>query len=147
MRYITQLADLGRGDLEVAGGKGANLGELTRAGLPVPPGFVITTAAYDAFVADNGLAAAIAEAARRPEDDDTAGLEAAAKDIGALFRDGTLRPEIADAVDAAGAELGADAVAVRSSATAEDLAGASFAGQQDTYLDVRGPAAVRAAVV
>ena len=51
MRYITQLADLGRGDLAVAGGKGANLGELTRAGLPVPPGFVLTTAAYRAYVA------------------------------------------------------------------------------------------------
>jgi phosphohistidine swiveling domain-containing protein len=145
--FTRRFTEIGAADLEVAGGKGANLGELTRAGLPVPPGFVITTAAYDAFVADNALAAAIAEAASRPADDDTAGFEAAAKEIGALFRGGALRPEIADAVDAAGAELGADAVAVRSSATAEDLAGASFAGQQDTYLDVRGPAAVRAAVV
>jgi phosphohistidine swiveling domain-containing protein len=145
--FIRRFTEIGAGDLETAGGKGANLGELTRAGLPVPPGFVVTTAAYDAFVAANGLATAIADAAGRPPDDDPAGFESASAEIGALFRAGKLPPEIAEAVEAARADLGADAVAVRSSATAEDLAGASFAGQQDTYLDIRGAAAVRAAVV
>ena len=104
---IRSLADVGRDDLETAGGKGANLGELIRAGFPVPPGFVVTTEAY--------RAGAITDA---------------------------LRAELA----AAYAELGRPPVAVRSSATAEDLAEASFAGQQDTYLNVRGEDALVEAV-
>jgi pyruvate,water dikinase len=144
---IRRFAEVGATDVDTAGGKGANLGELTRAGLPVPPGFVLTTAAYDAFVAANGLATTIAGIAGRPADDDTAAFEAAATEIGGLFRAGKVPPEIDDAVDAAYAELGGGPVAVRSSATAEDLADASFAGQQDTYLDVRGAGAVRSAVV
>jgi rifampicin phosphotransferase len=111
MSYVMRFAELGRGDIAVAGGKGANLGELTRAGLPVPPGFVLTTAAYR----DVGVDAPI------PED---------------------MAREITDAWSA----LGEVPVAVRSSATAEDLEDASFAGQQDTYLNVRGAAALLDAV-
>jgi rifampicin phosphotransferase len=139
--------EIGAADVPTAGGKGANLGELTRAGLPVPPGFVIGTAAYDAFVAANGLAATIGELAAGPADGDVAGFEAASAEIGRLFRAGKVPPEITEAVDAGLAALAAPAVAVRSSATAEDLADASFAGQQDTYLDVHGVDAVRSAVV
>src|SRR5215217_8430381 len=113
MIFTKRFDELGRDDLDQAGGKGANLGELTRANLPVPPGFVIVTDAYRAY-------------------------DAASEQIRALFADDVsdaLRTEIAEAYAALGEEA---PVAVRSSATAEDLPEASFAGQQDTYLNVRG---------
>ncbi len=138
--------EIGSGDLAEVGGKAANLGELVRAGLPVPPGFVVTTAGYAAFVAANDLAARVAGLARRPVDGDVAAFDAAAAEIRDLFRGGTVPDEVAAAVAAGCAEL-TGPVAVRSSATAEDLAGASSAGQQDTFLNVRGEAAVLAAVV
>jgi phosphoenolpyruvate synthase/pyruvate phosphate dikinase len=121
-------------ELATAGGKGANLGALLRAGFPVPDGFVVTTAAYDRFVADNGLAERIVSLAGDPGA------------IGELFVGGTVPGEVSQAITAAYADLGAGAVAVRSSATAEDLPGASFAGQQETFLNVTGSEAVLAAV-
>jgi phosphohistidine swiveling domain-containing protein len=136
MIFLKQFDELGRDDIEQAGGKGANLGELTRAGLPVPPGFVIVTDAYKSYVADHELTDKIVELAR-PTDDPTA-YESSSDSIRALFSgqvSETLRAEIADAYAALGENV---SVAVRSSATAEDLPEASFAGQQDTYLNVRG---------
>jgi rifampicin phosphotransferase len=134
--FIKQFDELGRDDIEQAGGKGANLGELTRAELPVPPGFVIVTDAYRGYVDEHLLADKIAALAAPT--DDPAGYESASEQIRALFAEeisDTLRTEIADAYAALGENV---AVAVRSSATAEDLPEASFAGQQDTYLNVRG---------
>jgi rifampicin phosphotransferase len=122
---VRPLGDLSATDLPLAGGKGANLGELLRAGFPVPDGFVVTTAAYDAFVTANDLDARLA----------TADSPAA---VGALFRHTDIPAEIADAVADGYHRLGDGPVAVRSSATAEDLPGASFAGQQDTYLNITG---------
>lgn len=136
MIFIKHFDQLGRGDIDQAGGKGANLGELTRAGLPVPPGFVVVTAAYSAYVAGHQLAEKVAVLAS-PKDD-PAGYDEASAQIRALFSDevsDTLRNEIADAYAALGEDV---PVAVRSSATAEDLPEASFAGQQDTYLNVCG---------
>jgi pyruvate,water dikinase len=155
--YIEQLTDLGREDIERAGGKGANLGELVRGGFPVPAGFVVTTEGYRAFVEANGLSEAILTLAARPAPDQAA-VEETAGQIRRLFDGGTipepLRQEIVAAYDRLGPGAAARvegggpgvAVAVRSSATAEDLAGASFAGQQDTYLNVRGHEALLAAV-
>jgi rifampicin phosphotransferase len=144
MIFLKQFDELGRGDIDRAGGKGANLGELTRAGLPVPPGFVIVTDAYRAYVAEHQLAEKIAALAAPT--DDPAGYESASEQIRALFVDEVsddLRAQVAEAY----ATLGEDVpVAVRSSATAEDLPEASFAGQQDTYLNVRGLADLLAAV-
>ena len=136
MIFIKQFDQVGRDDIDQAGGKGANLGELTRAGLPVPPGFVIVTGAYREYVAEHQLADKIAALAA-PEGD-PAGYESASEQIRALFAaevSDAVRAEIADAYAALGENV---AVAVRSSATAEDLPEASFAGQQDTYLNVRG---------
>jgi phosphohistidine swiveling domain-containing protein len=116
-------------DLTTAGGKGESLGRLARAGLPVPPGFHVTTAAYRAFVAAHDLRITGDEA-----------------EVAALFAAHPVPPQIAAAIRDAYAALGSPAVAVRSSATAEDLPGASFAGQQDTFLDVRGADAVVDAV-
>jgi phosphohistidine swiveling domain-containing protein len=131
MTWIRQFREVGREEIEIAGGKGANLGELTRAGLPVPPGFVVTTDAYRAFVEAAGIGPAIMELA-------SAGGAEAAERIRELFRSHPVPDElrqIVSAYQALGEEI---PVSVRSSATAEDLAEASFAGQQDTYLNVRG---------
>ncbi|MFC9352488.1 PEP/pyruvate-binding domain-containing protein [Arthrobacter sp. NPDC057013] len=157
MTYIKDFDQLGRSDLDEAGGKGANLGELARAGFPVPPGFVLTTAAYQDFVNANGIAGRILELAAVPAGASNEDYDAAAGQIRALFAESTIPEEIGGELRAAYGRLGQQAaavgedaaalVAVRSSATAEDLASASFAGQQDTYLNVSGPDAVVAAVV
>ena len=116
---VAPLRAFGREDLARAGGKGANLGELARSAFPVPDGFVVTTDAYTAAVDSAGLAPLIAE--RLAADDDATIRDEFA--AAAVPQD--TRRAIADAY----AQLGATAVAVRSSATAEDLPGAAFAGQ------------------
>lgn len=132
--YVTALSDVG--GVASAGGKGANLGELVRGGFPVPDGFVVTTGAYDRFVADNDLSdRATALAA---EGDTTGATDDGTTAIGALFEEATFPRELAAAITEAYAALGEGPVAVRSSATAEDLPGASFAGQQETYLNIVG---------
>ncbi|MGY3567372.1 PEP/pyruvate-binding domain-containing protein [Sinomonas sp. RB5] len=131
---VLPLAAVGAGDLPAVGGKGANLGELMAAGLPVPPGFVVTTAAYRAHAAAAGLdPEAAAEDPARARD---------------LLTSTPLAPAARHEIAAALADLGPDGmrVAVRSSATAEDLPGAAFAGQQDTFLDILGTDAVLDAV-
>ena len=124
---MASLSALGARDIAVAGGKGANLGELIRAGFPVPDGFVITTDAYD-------VAARAADVDPRDPSDARARLTSK-----------PVPPEIASAIRDAYRALGGP-VAVRSSATAEDLPEASFAGQQDTFLDVEGEDALLDAV-
>jgi pyruvate,water dikinase len=120
--------------IALLGGKGANLARLARAGFPVPDGFVVTTAAYRAFLASNAIVPAIAPRA----DND---LEQLRAQIAAAPIPDDLSAQILTAYD----RLGAPAVAVRSSGTAEDLEGASFAGQHDTFLDVSGAEALLAA--
>ncbi|MBI4320697.1 MAG: phosphoenolpyruvate synthase [Chloroflexi bacterium] len=134
-----------------AGGKGASLAALTRAGFAVPPGFVVTTDAYRAFVEANGIGARLLELAEAVSPDDPTALEATSKEIRALFGGGIVPGEIAASIQFAYASMpraieGDPPVAVRSSATAEDLPGLSFAGQQDTYLNIIGPDAVLEAV-
>src|SRR5918995_3886149 len=149
MTHTAWFDEIRKDDIALAGGKGANLGELNSAGLPVPPGFIVTTTAYDAFVASNAIGSAIVRRASVARATDPAAFEEVAEGISALFSGGKVPEEMADEIRAAYIELGKDgetAVAVRSSATAEDLPGASFAGQQDTYLNVRGPEALLEAV-
>jgi pyruvate,water dikinase len=120
VKLVAPLTAFGREDLATAGGKGANLGELVRSGFPVPGGFVVTTHAFD-LVAQGNVTRDHYERVELP---------------------GELRDAIAEAY----AALGGGPVAVRSSATAEDLPGAAFAGQQDTYLNVVGEEALIDAV-
>jgi pyruvate,water dikinase len=130
--------------LDLAGGKGASLARMAAAGLPVPPGFHITTAAYRRFVADNGLQGTILTALADIDPNDVGALERASAAIRARFA-GSVTPEpIAQAVRQAYMVLGAGdtTVAVRSSATAEDLPEMSFAGQQESYLNVSGEVAL-----
>jgi len=134
--------------LERVGGKGASLARLAAAGLPVPPGFHITTHAYRRFVSENRLAGAIVSAALQVQTDEPATFERVSRRIQSLFAQGTIPRNLADVIRQWYGELGADnpAVAVRSSATAEDLPEMSFAGQQETFLNVRGDEHVLAAV-
>jgi phosphohistidine swiveling domain-containing protein len=131
-----------------AGGKGKNLARLLAGGFPVPDGFVMTTDAYRAFVEANG-GAALTALPDPLDPDDLGALEEVAARIRARFEAGRVPVAVADALRAAHEKLGGEAcaVAVRSSATAEDLPDLSFAGQQETYLNVVGRAALLEAVV
>lgn len=127
-------------NLMTVGGKGASLARLAASGLPVPGGFHITTAAYRLFVAQNGLQEPIMGALAKVDVNQPASLEAASKHIQKLMNQAQLRDDIAYRIAQAYEELPGinPAVAVRSSATAEDLPELSFAGQQETYLNVQG---------
>lgn len=133
--------------LERVGGKALNLSRLTRAGFPVPPGFIVDTAAYDAFVHANRLDERILGLLQAMPPDDPDALEAASRTIRAQFAAYPLPASLIDALRVAYVELGQPPVAVRSSATAEDLPGLSFAGQQDTFLHVIGLEALQRAVI
>ena len=143
MRWVAPFASIGQGDLALVGGKGANLGEMTRAGFPVPSGFCVTTDAFKAFLEGAGDTGALFArlAAVNPEDTDA--VRRAGEETRARLEQAAIPAEVARAVESAWRDAGAEhAYAVRSSATAEDLPGASFAGQQDTYLNVRGAEAL-----
>ncbi|OLT00443.1 hypothetical protein BJF90_35210 [Pseudonocardia sp. CNS-004] len=127
------------------GGKGANLATLLRAGLPVPAGFVVCTPAYRQFVREHRLDDQIGREMSRL-DDDPASAEAASRRLRQAFESAALPGWLREAVEAAYRALGEGPVAARSSATAEDLPEASFAGQQETVLDVVGAAELCAAV-
>jgi rifampicin phosphotransferase len=145
---ILPFTAIDRGALAVAGGKAANLGELVRAGFPVPAGFCVTTEAYELVAADAGLESTLAALAEtRPED--TARLTGLAGEARSHLSDAIVPDFLAQAIAEAYEGLGDGEpvpVAVRSSATAEDLPQASFAGQQDTYLNVVGVESVLDAV-
>ena len=145
--YTLPLADP-QVTLGTVGGKGVSLARLAAAGLPVPDGFQITTAAYRQFVAEHELLEQILVAVSAITPDEPATLEEASGKIGKLFAQSAIPEDMADAIRRAYAELdgGNLPVAVRSSATAEDLPEMSFAGQQDTYLNIRGEEAVLKAV-
>src|SRR5208337_1335923 len=141
--YTLPLADP-QATIETVGGKGASLARLSRAGLPVPDGFQITTEAYSRFVTGNGLLDQILGAISTITPDQPATLEEASGRIRKLFAQNAMPEDIAGAIRHAYAELGGDdpPVAVRSSATVEDMPGMSFAGQLETYLNIRGEAMV-----
>src|SRR5690606_16425542 len=140
--------ELGRDDVAEVGGKGANLGEMTRAGLPVPPGFVVTVAAFHRFREATGLDR---EAERRLADldvDDSEALAEASEALQDAVRRGEVPEDVRREIEEAYRELGSReggedlAVAVRSSATVEDTAQYSFAGMFQSFLNVRGADAV-----
>jgi pyruvate,water dikinase len=146
-RRLIALADLRAADADHFGGKSASLGELLHAGIPVPPGFALPAAAFTEFVAGAGLEGVIAQTlAGAGEALD--GTAAAAQRIGDAIRAAEMPPELVSEVTASytGLADGACAVAVRSSALGEDSAEATFAGQQETILWVRGADAVVDAV-
>ena len=143
--YVKKFEDLSKDDLGIAGGKGANLGELTQAGIPVPPGFVVTSKTYDKFMRDTGIFSKVMDILDQVDINNTKELQEAAEEIKAIIIETPIPDGISTYITEAynqlservGEEDGAD-VAIRSSATAEDLPEASFAGQQDTFLHVQG---------
>jgi pyruvate, water dikinase len=143
--YVIKLEELGMNDVETVGGKNASLGEmisnLSSLGVTVPGGFATTAAAYREFLRADKLDERINSILDSLDADDIAALAAAGEQIRGWIMDTPLPPKLMDAIDAAWTEMndGKDiVVAVRSSATAEDLPDASFAGQQETFLNIRG---------
>ena len=134
-------------DLNLIGGKGMSLASLSAAGFPVPDGFHVNADAYRAYIEAHNLHDQLMQLAKPALVDKRVSFEAASNDIQALFSDHDMPESIADSIVSAYQSLeGTGAVAVRSSANAEDLPDMSFAGQQDTYLNVQGIDAVIAAV-
>ncbi len=143
MKYVKWFNELTKEDIPIAGGKGANLGELTQAGAPVPPGFVVVSQAYFDFLDFNQLRTKIRDLLSGVDINDTQKLNTVSKDIQNLIEHGNFPDDLSQEIISSYHKLGADsAVAVRSSATAEDLPDASFAGQQESYLNVIGDANV-----
>ncbi len=132
---------LSRADVALAGGKGANLGELTRAGLPVPPGFVITPAAFLSALDQAGIRQRLGALFRQVDPEDDASLSGASEQMQGLLRGAPLPQELQSELARAYRKLGKEVpVAVRSSATSEDTAGTSFAGMHETFTHVVGEA-------
>ncbi len=149
-RLLIDLGEVSEGEIALVGGKAGKLGELVREGLPVPPGFVITTEAFRAFVEATGLVAVVREALGGVDPTRPATFDEASKKIRAAFEAAEFPAELREGISSAyeGFTRKHDVryCAVRSSATAEDLADASFAGLQETYLNVRGTEQVLDAV-
>jgi pyruvate, water dikinase len=137
--YTLDFAQISHADFARVGGKCASLGEMTQAGVAVPPGFAVTTDAYQAMLDQHELRAEIERHLAGVDPYDLDQVDRAAQAIRIRLRSHKLPPGVEQSIRTAYAAMGSDMpVAVRSSATAEDLPDASFAGQQDTYLWVKG---------
>jgi len=137
--FVVWFKDVGKKDVSLVGGKGANLGEMTRSHFPVPPGFIITAQAYYHFIKENNLKKQIHELLDGLDYTDIKALQKASETTKQLIRDCHMSASLIDEICRYYRRLGENTlVAVRSSATAEDLPDASFAGQQETYLNVKG---------
>ncbi|QQY78877.1 phosphoenolpyruvate synthase [Keratinibaculum paraultunense] len=143
-KYIKWFDEIGKEDIPIVGGKGANLGELTQQGLDVPPGFCVTAEAYNYFIKAEDLGNKIKANIENLDVEDSIELQKASSQIQKIIKESQipkdLAEEIISAYDMLNKKIGVEnaEVAVRSSATAEDLPEASFAGQQDTYLHIKG---------
>ncbi len=135
MELIRRFENLEKTDVAIAGGKGASLGEMTRAGIPVPPGFVVLSQAFDRFLDETDLRVEIDSALHAVKHEQMHTVEDASEKIRALIMSTTMPRDIVDAVLAAFQGLGSEYVAVRSSATSEDSADAAWAGQLESYLN------------
>lgn len=135
MNFTRFFKDLSKADVGIAGGKGASLGEMSRAGIPVPPGYVVLAPSFDQFVHETGLKAEIEAQLDKVNYEDVASVERASAAIHDLIHDARFPKDIEIEVLSAFKELDAEFVAVRSSATAEDAADASWAGELESYLN------------
>ena len=143
-KYIKWFNEIDKGDIPIVGGKGANLGELTQRGLDVPPGFCVTAGAYTYFIEKSNLRGKIKEIIESLDVEDSIELQKASGEIQDLINQSEIPEDLVEEIKLAykkhNEKVGIEnsEVAVRSSATAEDLPEASFAGQQDTYLHISG---------
>lgn len=138
--HVVWFKDIRKKDIPLVGGKGANLGEMTSAGIPVPNGFCVTSPAYFYFVEANQLQDQIREVLKDLDVNSGAKLDKASEKVRNLILKAKMPDDLADSIKAAYKKFSTknQEVAVRSSATAEDLPDASFAGQQATYLNIKG---------
>ncbi len=160
-KYVVWFSEVDHGDLAIVGGKGANLGEMSKAGFPVPPGFIVTSKAYYHFLEENNLRPKIKKIIENLDPNNSKQLQSKSKQIKKVILNSHIPKEIAHTIAEYYQQLphyfhskekkpsiqshiksvfAHEFVAVRSSATAEDLPQASFAGQQETYLNVLGEA-------
>ena len=145
-RVIVWFNEVNKGDVASVGGKGANLGEMANANIPVPGGFIVTADAYFDFLQKAKIAKKIRNLLEPLDPADSKQLQQVATEIKQTILDAAMPPEIATEIKKAYIKMGKGLVAVRSSATAEDLPEASFAGQQRTFLNVQGEEEVVVAV-
>jgi pyruvate,water dikinase len=145
-KAIVWFNEVGKKDVSTVGGKGANLGEMTQADIPVPPGFIVTADAYFDFLEKSEIKDEISNRLQTLDPSNSKQLQQVAAEIKQLILDITMPPELAKEIEQAYTQMGGGLVAVRSSATAEDLPEASFAGQQRTFLNVQGEKEVVTAV-
>jgi pyruvate,water dikinase len=145
-KFVVWFNEVTKKDIPVVGGKGANLGEMTNAGIPVPPGFIVTAAAYYDFIEKAGLHDKIKSLLDPIDIRDSKQLQETAAKVQELITNANMPTETGKAIQEAYVKMGKGLVAVRSSATAEDLPEASFAGQQATFLNVEGEKDVVVAV-
>lgn len=144
MDYVLDFEKLDKSSLPIVGGKNASLGEMIKADIRVPPGFAVTTGSYLLFITDAGIKDKIIEIVSDLDPEDVDALNRASADVQELIKQTSMPEPVAEAIKNAYLQLcsrcdvEAIPVAVRSSATAEDLPTASFAGQQDTYLWIQG---------
>lgn len=148
MPNVLWLEEIKKEDIVSVGGKGASLGEMTSIGLPVPTAFVVTAQAFRRFLVESGIEETLFRRLDRLDVDDTDALEAVARDAQDLVLNVGIPEQIRDDITGAYSRMGEGGmiVAVRSSATAEDLPEASFAGQQETFLNIKGDADLLEAV-
>ncbi len=159
-KYIKWFSEIGKKDGKIAGGKGANLGEMTSIKMPVPPGFVVISEAYSFFLEETGLGEKIYAKLKEIDVEDTKKLEGVAAEIREMIENAEMPKELEEEIIEAYGSLNTNEeglqnasldalnilkmssepafVAIRSSATAEDTETASFAGQQETFLNVKG---------
>ncbi|MBD3248917.1 phosphoenolpyruvate synthase [Candidatus Woesearchaeota archaeon] len=151
-KRIKWFKDISKDDVDVVGGKGANLGEMTKAGLPIPPGFMVTAQTYKEFIEETGIKDKILDMLKNLDVNDTGKLQKTAKEVQRVIKETEMPEEIKEEIKENYSMIGVheksesddvlkgkeEFVACRSSATAEDLPEASFAGQQATFLNIKG---------
>lgn len=135
MMFTKNFQNLSKNDVGIAGGKGASLGEMTQAHIPVPPGFVILSDAFERFISETGISADIDAILHRVKHQDTNSVEKASEEIRAIILSTEIPKDIAEEVKKEFVSLDATFVAVRSSATAEDSSTDAWAGQLDSFLN------------
>ena len=145
-KVIVWFNEVNKKNIALVGGKGANLGEMTKANIPVPPGFIVTADTYFDFLRQTKLTDKIRRLLADVDVNDSKQLQRTAAQVRQVISKAPMPPEIAREIEQAYTKMGRGLVAVRSSATAEDLPEASFAGQQRTFLNVQGEKEVVVAV-
>ncbi|MFZ2188632.1 MAG: PEP/pyruvate-binding domain-containing protein [Candidatus Moraniibacteriota bacterium] len=142
-RLIKNFKEVSKSDAQIAGGKGASLGEMTQAGVPVPPGFVVLSEAFEQFLSETDLNVEIEAILKTVDNQKMHTVENASEEIQALILQAKMPEDIAKEIQENFKKLDAKFVAVRSSATAEDGAEAAWAGQLDSYLNTNQEALLR----